>query len=110
MPAKDGERFELRIGRYGAKRLQVVTVASPESIQKGLSGHPILPPGEGMFFIFHDLSEYSMWMPEMRFPLDVIWLDENLVVVHRNLNCPPCPNRKNCPSYHSEVLAKLAIS
>ncbi len=108
MPAKDGERFEFRIGRSG-RTIQVITAASPESLQRGLSGHPRLPPGEGMFFIFPTLDVRSMWMPEMRFPLDVIWLDEQLVIVHRNLNCPPCRSRAECPSYSSEALAKYAI-
>ncbi len=78
---------------------------------RGLSGRDPLKPGTGMLFIFDDLSFQSMWMPEMRFPLDIIWLDENLSVVHITEGCPPCPDVRpeNCPSYESKYRVKYAI-
>jgi len=50
-----------------------------------------------------------MWMIEMKFPLDIVWLDENLTVVHVTNECPPCPNASNCPAYSSVYRVKYAI-
>lgn len=48
-------------------------------------------------------------MPDMRFPLDIVWLDETLTVSHITYNAPPCSSRDNCPSYPSGPKAQYAI-
>ena len=50
--------------------------------QKGLSGRPSLGKDEGMLFIFDTDSYWSFWMKDMRFPIDIIWLDKDKQVVH----------------------------
>ena len=45
----------------------------------------------------------------MNFPLDIVWLDENLTVVHVTQGAEPCPNTKDCPHYSSRFMAKYAI-
>jgi len=42
---------------------------------KGLSGRASLPYGHGMLFVFDDPGHYAIWMKDMRFPLDVYWID-----------------------------------
>lgn len=48
-------------------------------------------------------------MIDMKFPLDIVWLDETFTVVHITYGCPPCPNAANCPSYSSVRRVKYAI-
>lgn len=50
--------------------------------QKGLSGRPSLGTDEGMLFIFDTDNYWSFWMKDMRFPIDIIWLDKDKQVVH----------------------------
>lgn len=57
--------------------------------QKGLSGHKKLLPNEGMFFVFTKVGEQDFWMKDMTFPLDIIWIDENLKVVHIEKSLDP---------------------
>lgn len=123
MPAKDGDTFTFLVPATGpavaqgkrssttlnARQFRVETVVSPAALERGLSGRPPLPTGHGMLFIFPRLDRHTMWMPEMRFPLDIVWLDENLGVVHITRGAQPCPNRRECPSYGSEKMAKYAI-
>lgn len=109
MSIKDGDIFTLRLGKGSRVTYSVEIVVSPEAIKQGLSGRPSLPAGRGMFFVFGSLSKQSMWMIEMRFPLDIVWLDENLSVVHISYNCPPCPNPTQCPTYSSVYRVKYAI-
>src|SRR3989338_8221873 len=35
-----------------------------------------------MLFIFDKPDNYGFWMKDMRFPIDIIWLDQNFKVVH----------------------------
>jgi uncharacterized membrane protein (UPF0127 family) len=43
--------------------------------QKGLSIFDTLPPSTGMFFIFDEDDEYGIWMKDMKFAIDIIWID-----------------------------------
>jgi uncharacterized membrane protein (UPF0127 family) len=106
MPIKDRDEFKLRVG---PKKFRVEVVISPAAVVHGLSGRPSLPEGSGMLFIFPKLSRQTMWMIDMKFPLDIVWLDETLTVVHITYNTPPCPNAHNCPSYSSVRRVKYAI-
>lgn len=107
MPAKDGDRYILNIGPTAT--FQVETVVSPQALQKGLSGRASLTSGTGMLFIFQSLSKQSMWMPDMHFPLDVVWLDENLSVVSITYGLQPCKPDGPCPNASSTYSVKYAI-
>ncbi len=109
MPAQDGDIYRLQIGGGGGQIIKVETVASPSAVKQGLSFRKSLDRGTGMFFVFSTLDYHTMWMPDMNFPLDVIWLDENLDVVHISYGLQPCPTRKMCPVTPSVKMAKYAI-
>jgi len=106
MSVKDGDTYKLKVG---GRVFTVSVVVSPEARRRGLSGKPELPTGTGVLFIFETLSYQSMWMPDMKFPLDIVWLDENLNVVNITYNATPCASVDDCPSYSSVNLVKYAI-
>lgn len=45
----------------------------------GLSHRDPLKEGEGMLFIFDESSTLSFWNKDMRFPIDVLWLENGVV-------------------------------
>lgn len=49
-------------------------------VQKGLSGRANLDPKNGMLFIFSKADYYRFWMPDMHFPIDIVWINNNEVV------------------------------
>lgn len=53
----------------------------PERI-KGLSDTPYLPENVVKLFDFDSLGLHSIWMKDMNYSIDIIWLDENGVVVY----------------------------
>lgn len=66
------------------------SIADTEDLrEKGLSGRVTLPDGEGMWFVYQKNGLYSYWMPEMHFPIDIVWFDENLHVVYLQENATP---------------------
>lgn len=87
--------FLLR-GRTYVKYLQVnekvfkVEVADNDvTLEKGLSGRPELGGYEGMLFVFQKPDKYGFWMKDMNFSLDIIWLDNDLRVVHIEKSVSP---------------------
>lgn len=56
---------------------------------KGLSGKESLNPGTGMLFVFDKVTEQCMWMKDMRFSIDMIWLDEEKKIKKIEQNVAP---------------------
>lgn len=47
---------------------------------KGLSDRDSLPSNKGMLFIFPKAEIYQFWMKNMRFPIDIIYLNDDKVI------------------------------
>lgn len=62
---------------------------SPEDRVRGLSGRASLPPRTGLLFVFDKPDLYGIWMKDMKFPIDILWIDEELTVVHLEKNVSP---------------------
>ena len=74
----------------------------------GLMHQNELPYDQGMIFIFDQVGQYSMWMRNLQFSLDMIWFDENGVAVHIEQDVPPCLTAVEamaCPSIAPGVQA-----
>lgn len=56
--------------------LEVIVVESEGERIQGLSGRESLKPTEGMLFVFPEVAYHGIWMKDMRFSIDIIWLDE----------------------------------
>ena len=54
----------------------------------GLGKRNSLKKGWGMLFVFEKRIPHSFWMKNMRFPIDIIWLD-NQRIVELAENVPP---------------------
>ncbi|MFA6193614.1 MAG: DUF192 domain-containing protein [Parcubacteria group bacterium] len=55
-------------------------VKSKTKIELGLGGRPSLSSGRGMFFQMPKDSTQHFWMKEMRFAIDIIWIENNRVI------------------------------
>jgi uncharacterized membrane protein (UPF0127 family) len=72
-------RYTLFIGTIPV----LVTVADdPESRARGLGGVQSLGENEGKFFVFDEAKKHGIWMKDMVIPIDILWIDDNLSVVH----------------------------
>ncbi len=106
---KDGEILTFR-GHRHKPEFQVELVVSEEAKQRGLMFRDRLPPHRGMFFVYQDEPQRrSMWMPNMRFPLDIVWLDASLKIVSIRYNVEPCLDIRRCPGISSIYKCQYAI-
>ena len=79
MTHEDREKRALTIGE---KELQVEVAQTREQRIQGLSGRAALPEGKGMLFIFEEEGEQAIWMKDMHFPIDIVWINKKGTVVH----------------------------
>ena len=70
-----------------------------ELMSKGLSVKDQLRENESMLFVFEEPLRHTFWMKDMKFPIDIIWLDSNGKIVHIEEKLMPCPLVLVCPSY-----------
>jgi len=64
----------------GRVTLTVELARTVEEQVRGLSGRPGLKPGHGMLFVYDRPHPVSIWMKDMRFPLDIIWIRAGRIV------------------------------
>ena len=71
----------------GAVVAEVVDTKSLRALV--LSGRSKMRDNEGMLFVFDTSGRYGFWMKDMNFPLDIIWINQNGVVVKTESNLTP---------------------
>jgi uncharacterized membrane protein (UPF0127 family) len=64
---------------------------------KGLDVKDQLKENEGMLFVEKQPAKYDFWMRGMKFPIDIIWLDNDRTVIHIEHNLQPCVSDLDCP-------------
>lgn len=77
----------------GTARVLAEVAETPEERAKGLAGRAQFGESEGMLFVLPKNSFPSFWMKDMKFPIDIIWVDEEKVVkIHKDVQ--PEPEKK----------------
>lgn len=66
--------------RINGTEISVEVVKSPRDIEKGLGGRSKLSDKEGMLFIMPSYDRHTFWMKDMKFPIDIIWIDKEVIV------------------------------
>ncbi len=56
---------------------------------RGLSGREKLENIDGLLFVFPTSNRHAIWMKDMEFPIDIIWIDEDLKVIDITKNATP---------------------
>ncbi len=82
-------------------------VDTPEKRQLGLMYREGLKEDEGMLFVFPKEDYYAFWVKNMKFPIDIIWIDGNYKIVHIERNVQPCD--KLCKSYSPQEKAEYVL-
>jgi uncharacterized membrane protein (UPF0127 family) len=71
---------------------------SDQERARGLMFRERLQEDQGMLFLFAEEDIHSFWMKNMRFPIDILWLNRDKRIVHLESRVPPCPGEP-CPTY-----------
>jgi uncharacterized membrane protein (UPF0127 family) len=75
--------------RIGDAHIHVEIADSLLERIQGLSGRQHLPEHTGMLFVFDEPGRHGIWMKDMHFAIDIIWIGENNRVVDRQIDARP---------------------
>ena len=74
----------------------------------GLGQRTALEVGEGMIFVYPKPGERCFWMKDMRFPIDIIWLDANKKIIHVEHSLSPDTYPTTyCPKEDAQYVLEL---
>lgn len=76
----------LHIGRTA---ITYTVAETAEERTQGLSGRRSLGVNEGLLFVFPNVGAHGIWMKDMQFPIDIIWIDDNLRIVDIKADARP---------------------
>lgn len=76
---------------------------------QGLSGTHSLPADEAMVFIFESDGRWAIWMKDMNYSIDIVWLNSSKQVVDFVTNVPPesYPNKTFLPKEAARYVVEL---
>lgn len=97
--------------KIGKTVFNVETVRTPEAMQKGLGGHAPLKNNEGMLFVFPPNVQSSIWMKDMLFPIDIIWIKSGKVFYFAENAPAPKPGQalSDLPIYSPSDFAEYVL-
>lgn len=96
----------------GSKKIKVEIVKTTAGRAQGLSGRESLCSDCGMLLDFSQLDYHGIWMKEMKFDLDLLWIADGKIIGITG-NVPyPSPGQINLPVYQPpfSVNAVLEVS
>jgi uncharacterized membrane protein (UPF0127 family) len=71
------------------KKISVEVADTQQKQIQGLSDRTSLAQDSGMLFVFDKPDTWQMWMKDMHFSLDMLWLDQNMKVIYVKEHATP---------------------
>lgn len=84
--ATDKKPVELAIG---STTISADLALSEDEQERGLGQRTFLGENKGMLFVFDEPSYPAIWMKDMLFPIDIVWLDKDFKIVTIKSNISP---------------------
>lgn len=80
-----------------------------DELERGLSGTKSLPDGHAMLFVFPNDDKWAIWMKDMNYPIDIVWLDKDKKIVHLVKDAQPSsyPDTRFVPQTDSRYVIEL---
>ncbi|MFA7662460.1 MAG: DUF192 domain-containing protein [Patescibacteria group bacterium] len=82
---------------------------TPRQKALGLMNRDLLDQTASMLFIYEDPKTMGIWMKNMKFPLDILWLNYEGEIVDFIKNAPPCQPNLVCPAYKPAESASYVL-
>lgn len=80
-----GVLFKTPTAKIHDKTFKLSVAKNEEEKQIGLSKHEELEEDQGMVFVFDKLSNYSFWMKDMKFPIDILYIrGDKIVTIYKD--------------------------
>ncbi|HIA91857.1 TPA: DUF192 domain-containing protein [Candidatus Saccharibacteria bacterium] len=103
----------------GEQTFDLLVADEPHEQITGLSGREGLDDDRAMLFVFDESAQHGIWMKDMLFSIDIVWLNSEKRVVHIESNISPDTyprifkpeeNSKYVIEFNAGAVAKLGLS
>ncbi len=84
-----GGYSKIQFVKIADQRIKVELALTNAVREQGLSGRREMNNNEGMLFIFDHSGKYPFWMKDMNFPIDIIWISEDMKVIYIKKDARP---------------------
>ena len=93
------------------KQIKAETVYRELDITRGMMFRDALAADKGMLFLHPKPGMYQYWTYNVKFPMDIVWMDESHKVVEVYPNAPPCISKsaRECPTYGGRHMARYVL-
>jgi hypothetical protein len=81
---------------------------SPFELGTGLTKKGHIEDSSGALFIFDHEGYYKFWTKDMKFPVDIVWINEGWQVVDITKDARPCSGG-DCPTYMPKKPARYIL-
>jgi|SRR5215467_13787987 len=89
-------------------RAEVLT--KPSEMEHGMMYRDALPQGHGLLFVHQKPAPYRYWMSNVKFPLDIIFMDASHKIVEISANTPICTTKpEDCLTYGGHHLEQYVL-
>ena len=98
--------------RIGSAVYVVDLALTPAERAQGLSGRPSLDADRAMLFVYERDGPHWFWMPDMHFPLDMVWIRADCTVAGVTAdvpNPPPDTPRDQLPRYPASEPVRFVL-
>lgn len=75
--------------QIGENKIFLEFASTENERELGLSERNSLKSDSGLFFVFDYPDFYGIWMRNMKFPIDILWIDEKFCIVSISENIFP---------------------
>ncbi len=103
------QQYKTRAIFINGKRFRALLADSMIKRMIGLMFRNGIKENQCMLFTFPSEGYPSIWMYNMKFSIDVVWLDRNLMVVDTKEALSPCSTMMNCRAYFPGSKAKYIL-
>jgi uncharacterized membrane protein (UPF0127 family) len=86
----------------------VEVVSKQDEMERGLMYRTRLDQNKGMLFVFTHDDKFSFWMKNMRFNLDILWINLEGRIVFIGRDVPAC-SKGSCPVYIPDKEARFVL-
>lgn len=74
--------YEQSTLKLHGQTFHMTVLREKDELRRGLSGTDSLPEGKAMVFVFPSDDKWGIWMKDMKYPIDIVWLNNDREVVH----------------------------
>lgn len=106
-----GLPLQIKTSEGAIHRVLIEVMRTDEEKRLGLMNRESLKEGRGMLFVYEAETSPIMWMRNMKFPIDIVFIGKNLRINHIEQNAQPCEvaDDSQCARYRSSELSLFVL-